>query len=132
VVHPDGSIVRRHGPRRVLAAALAGLATLVGTTLTSTLTLEASAAALDGTAIVTVTGTMAALTDDATLTLDVRSLVVNGRVLTTIGTPLPAIGVSSQGRTAMSAADGSFRLDGLSLPYDLTLASSSGTGGMHV
>jgi hypothetical protein len=57
---------------------------------------------------------------------------VDGRVLTIVGTPLPAIGVSSQGGAASSGADGSFRLDGLSLPYDLTLASDAGTGGMHV
>lgn len=191
----DGSIVRSRGPRRTLAALLAGLAllvactvqapaivievdpavaavvrggtaevtvtltrlggaadpvalavtglpahvvatfapvTLVGTERTSTLTFDASAAALDGATAVTVGGVMGTLADDATIDLDVRSLTVDGHVLTVVGTPLSAIGVSSQGRAATSAADGSFRLTGLSIPYDLTLASAAGVGGMHV
>ncbi|MDF1524022.1 MAG: hypothetical protein P1P87_14555 [Trueperaceae bacterium] len=75
---------------------------------------------------------MGALTDEATFTLDVRSLTVDGHVLTVVGTALPNVGVSSQGRAATSAADGSFRLEGLAVPYDLTLASAAGVGGMHV
>jgi hypothetical protein len=97
--------------------------TLSGGALTSTLTLAATAAAIEGSYDVSVTGTGTGLTDTAELALDVMSLSVTGRVTTVYDLPVVGVAVGSQGDTEITAADGSFALTGLSVPYDLSVWS---------
>lgn len=97
--------------------------TLSGGTLSSTLTLQADGSAADGDYDVTVTGTSGTLSDSAGLSLDVVSLSVSGRVLGILEAPMVGVAVRSQGDTAVTDANGSFTLTGLSVPYDLAVWS---------
>ena len=105
---------------------------LEGAATTSVLTLTATAAATAGTTSVTITADGASLTDAATLTLEVESLSVAGRVEQFIRLPVVGVAVASQGETAFTNAEGAFVLDGLSIPYDLTLSTASGSGAVQV
>ncbi len=107
-------------------------ASLSGTEVESTLAITAAAGAAETTASVTVTGTSGALTDQATLSLDVVSLSVSGRVETLLGRPLIGATVKSQGETDFSDATGAFTLDGLSVPYDIVVNVAAGSGALHV
>lgn len=105
---------------------------LTGTELESTLAITAAAGAAETTASVTVTGTSGALSDQATLSLDVVSLSVSGHVEAVLGRPLIGATVKSQGETDFSDANGAFTLDGLSIPYDVVVSVASGSGALHV
>lgn len=96
-------------------------ATLVGTTLTSTLTLSATAAATESSYDVTVAGAGPGLSASADLDVDVISLSVTGRVFAAYGYPLAGASVRSQGDSAITDADGTFTLTGLTVPYDLSV-----------
>lgn len=98
----------------------------------STLTITAASDATETTADVTVTGTSGALIDQATLSLEVVSLTINGRLGSALGRSLIGATVSSQGATDFSDVEGSFTLDGLSLPYDVIVSAASGNGVVHV
>lgn len=95
--------------------------TLSGGTLASTLTLSAAAAAVAGSYDVTVAGTGTGLVASADLTLDVTNLSVTGRVVSLLEIPIPGVSVRSQDDSAITGADGSFTLTGLSVPYDLAV-----------
>ena len=107
-------------------------ATLSGGTLTSTLTLTVGAGATGGITVVTVTATSGSLSDDATLSLEVTSLTVTGRVETALSRPLSGATVAAQGQTAFTSGTGDFTLAGLSVPYDLTVSSPADNGALHV
>jgi hypothetical protein len=106
--------------------------TLSGAVLTSTLTLQADAGAAETSADLTVTATSGTLTDDTTLTLDVESLTVTGRVEGLLDLPLSGISVTSQGNSTFTDANGAFTLNGLSTPYDVVLEAAVGGGAIHV
>ena len=106
--------------------------TLTGTTTESTLTLTVAAAAAEGIADLTVTGTAGTLTTDTELTLDITSLTINGRLEGALNRPVVGATVSSQGATTFSDASGDFTLSGLALPYDLVVSAALGDGFLHV
>lgn len=106
--------------------------TLDGATTTSVLTLTATAAATEGTTSVTVAADGASLSAEATLSVEVESLTIAGRVETLFGIGLNGIAVASQGGTTFTNADGAFELDGLSVPYDVALSAAIGAGALHV
>src|SRR5690606_2555334 len=95
--------------------------TLSGAELSSTLTLTATEAAVEGDYAVTVTGTGTGLADSADLTLEVIGLAVSGRVVSLYDLPVAGIAVRSQGDSAITDANGTFALSGLSVPYDLAI-----------
>lgn len=107
-------------------------ATLSGGVLTSTLTLTVGAGATDGTTGVTVTATGGSLSDDTALSLEITSLTVTGRVEAALARPLIGATVASQGETTFSDGTGAFTLTGLSVPYDVSVSSAGGGGGLHV
>jgi len=107
-------------------------ATLDGATLTSTLTVSVAAAASGAITDLTVTATSGSLSDDVVLSLEVTSLTVVGRVQATLARPLTGATVASQGETVFTDATGTFTLTGLSVPYDVTVSSAGGNGGLHV
>jgi len=100
-------------------------ATLVGTTLTSTLTLTAAVTAPEGGYEVSVRAAGLGLSATTALDLDVVSLTVTGRVIATYGAPYAGASVSSQGDSAVTDADGTFTLSGLTVPYDLSVWSTA-------
>ena len=95
--------------------------TLSGATFSSTLTLSATAAAVEGSYDVTVTGTGAGLADSAEMSLEVIGLAVSGRIVSVYDLPVVGVAVRSQGDSAITDANGSFNLSGLSVPYDLAI-----------
>lgn len=99
--------------------------TLSGAALTSTLTLSATAAAPVGDYDLTITGTGTGLTAAADLALEVTGLTVNGRVTTIYDLPLVGVAIRSQGDSAITGADGTFSLSGLSVPYDINVWSAA-------
>lgn len=100
-------------------------ATLSGATLTSTMTIAADAAAAEGSYDLSVVGTGAGLNTTAALALEVSSLTVNGRVVGPFNIPVSGLAVRSQGDTDLTNADGSFTLTGLTVPYDLSVWSTT-------
>src|SRR5690606_27345775 len=60
----------------------------------------------------------------AELELEVVGLTVDGTVTALFDQPVSGLSVESQGKTDVTAADGSFTLTDLSLPYDLTVYDS--------
>jgi len=107
-------------------------ATLTGGVLTSTLTLTVAAGAPEATSALNVTATGGTLTDDAALSLEVTSLTVTGHVEAALARPLIGATVASQGETAFTDGTGAFTLTGLSVPYDVSVSSAGGGGGLHV
>lgn len=95
--------------------------TLSGGDLVSVLALTSTGAAAEGSYEVSITGSGTGLTSTATLTLDVTSVTVTGRVNGQFGIAIADASVESQGQTATTAADGTFTLSGLSIPYDLSV-----------
>ena len=95
-------------------------AVLAGDVLTSTLTFSADAAADEGVHILTVSATGTGLAAEAQLVLEVESFAVTGRLNGILGAPMSDVILASQGDTTVTDEDGSFRLAGLSLPYDVT------------
>lgn len=85
----------------------------------STLTLEVDPSAAEGTTDLTVTATQGGTAASATLQLTVSDLVVTGRVVGLLDTPIAGLGVSIDGNVATTDTDGEFTIDGLSVPYDL-------------
>jgi len=106
--------------------------TLSGATTARTRPLSGAAAAAEGIADLTVTGTAGTLTTDAELTLDIASLTVTGRVEGAFQRPVIGATVASQGETTFSDATGAFTLSGLALPYDLAISAAIDDGALHV
>lgn len=98
---------------------------LSGDELTSTLTLSADASAPEDVSIVTVTAAGAGLASEAQLALEVESLTVAGHMVGLLGAPLSGATVVSQDDQAALGSDGSFKLVGLSVPYDVTAFSTA-------
>ncbi len=107
-------------------------ATLSGGVLTSTLTLTVGAGASEGTTALNVAASGGSLSDDAALSLEVTSLTVTGHVEAALARPLIGATVASQGETAFTDGTGAFTLTGLSVPYDVSVSSAGGGGGLHV
>jgi hypothetical protein len=132
----DVTVTRSGGASGDLALTATGLpagvsasfapTTLGGATTTSTMTLSALPGATEGTATVTVAATGAGLGASRTFALTVSALTVTGTVVGTLGEGLPAISVSIPGRPAtVTAFDGTFTIAGVSVPYDVAIASSA-------
>lgn len=100
-------------------------ATLSGGTVTSTLTLSGDAAAVEGVYDLEVVGAGPGLTASAPLSLEVVSLTVKGRVISTFDFALPGAVVGSQGDTDVTDLNGEFTLTGLSVPYDVSVWSTT-------
>lgn len=96
-------------------------ATLSGSTLTSVLTLSATAAATEGSHDLTITGTGTGLTATVAVTLSIASLNVAGHVASTSYGAITGAKVGSQGVEATTDATGAFSLAGLAVPYDLSI-----------
>lgn len=106
--------------------------TLSGSNVTSTLTLAATGTASEGPVTITVSAIGSGLAASQTFVLTVDGLMVRGKVVSWLDSPIPDVTVSSQGVTTVSAADGSFELAGLSVPYDVTLSSTAADAWAHV
>ncbi len=97
--------------------------TLTGSDSNATLTLHAVTTATPTTATVRVRATDGSLADTATFSLDVRSLTVHG----TAALSGLSASVTIQGHTtSTAAADGSFTISGLTVPYDAIVYSVAG------
>lgn len=99
--------------------------TLTGSILTSTMTIDVGTDADDGPVTIMVSADGPDLSASEPFTLTVDSLTVTGSVVALFGAPLSGASVSSQGVAAVTAADGSFTLAGLSVPYDVTVYSTA-------
>jgi hypothetical protein len=130
------TVARSGGASADIALAATGLpadvsaafapATLGGGATTATMTLSAAPGAAQGTATVTVTATGAGLSASRTFEVTVTDLTVTGTVVGSFGQGLAGISVSIQGQpTVVTAADGSFTVDGVSVPYDVAIASGA-------
>ena len=127
----DLTLTRNNGATDDIALSITGLpedvtavfepATLSGTTLSSTLTITAAAAASEGSYPLNINGSGGELNHTAELTLMVNSLSVNGRVIGPSAKPLYNISVGSQGQTQLTDLNGEFTLTGLSVPYELSV-----------
>ncbi len=125
-----------------VALAIAGLpadvtatfdpATLAGSATEASLTLTVGAAAVEGSADLTLSGSAGSLAADTELTLTVASLTISGRAEELLLQPLIGATVASQGQTTFTDANGEFTLSGLSLPYDLVLSAAVDDGAIHV
>ena len=98
---------------------------LSGSTLTSVLTLAATAAAVDGSHDLTIAGTSAGMAATVAVTLDIASLTVEGRVASAFYGPIIGVKVGSQGVEATTDGTGAFSLAGLTVPYDLSIWNSA-------
>ena len=106
--------------------------TPTGSTLESTLTITAHAAATDGTHQVTVFGVGTSQAANTTFDLTISSLDVTGTVTFAHGAPWGGVEVVGPTGSTTTADDGTFSFDGLAVPYDLTLHSDQGTDWVHV
>jgi hypothetical protein len=106
-------------------------ASLTGSVTESVLTLTVGAAASEGTVDLTVAGVAGALTDAVDLTLAIGSLTVHGRVQQTLRRPVVGATVVIQGSSVATDATGAFTIGGLSVPYDVVVGSSLGSGTVH-
>lgn len=100
-------------------------ATLSGAATTSVLRIAAAPPAVDGPTAVQVKGTSGTFEASRAFTFEVESLSLVGHVVSLVGEPLPNVTAQSQGKTAVTNADGNFHLTGLAVPYDLTLSSAA-------
>lgn len=92
----------------------------------SELTLTASAGAAEGAFTVTVSASGAAAAGSASLEVTVSGLTVQGRVVGQLGQPLPGVGVVVSGHAATTTAlDGTFTVEDVVVPYDLTVYSAA-------
>ena len=138
----DVTLTRTGGASGPIALSVTGLpanvtasfapAALDGAVWSSVLTLSATAAAIEAMRPLTIEATGASLTAEATLDLSIESLAVDGRAVGIFGLPIIGLSVASQGATSVTDASGAFELDGLSIPFDLTLSTTDGPGGVHV
>lgn len=88
----------------------------------SELTLTAEVGAEEGIFTLTVTASGTAASTWATFELTIETLTVTGRVGGYLRQPMPGVGVLVSGRPATTtAADGTFTVEGVLLPYDLTV-----------
>lgn len=106
-------------------------AVLSGTTLTSTLTLSAPAEAAEGFHALDITAAGPGLTAEATLNVAVVGLTVTGQLHGVLTGPVANVAIASQDDSAVTDSEGRFTLKGLSVPYDITAWSTSGTW-LHV
>lgn len=98
-------------------------AVLSGSETTSTLTITAAAAGPEGTSPVTVTASGAGVTASTSIDVTVQLMTVTGTVYGYLGEPYAGATVYIEGHApTTSLADGSFSVDGVSIPYDLTVA----------
>jgi hypothetical protein len=98
----------------------------------SAMTLSAGVQAAEGDAVVTVSAIAGDRSTSATLDLAVTSLTVNGTVVGVRGDGRPGVGVASGATVTSTAADGTFTLSGLSVPYDLVVYETGIDGYGHV
>ena len=106
--------------------------TLTGPTLQSTLTLTVDAQAAEGSYDVKVLAVGSGLSSEAEVELTVSSLEVTGTVFRSPGRPWSGIAIDGPGGSTATAADGTFTLHGLAVPYDLTVYNDVGSGSVHV
>lgn len=111
------------------AAATSGLSfsfspsVLAAGVTSSTLTVTATASADLGPRQVQLSASGAGLSASTELAVDVELMTVTGTVNGFLGQPLEGATLYIEGHTpATSAADGSFEIAGVTLPYDLTVA----------
>lgn len=107
-------------------------AELGGGVTVSTLTLSAASDAPEGDAVVTVSAIAGDRVASAKLGLAVSSLTVTGRVVGARGDGRPGVGVASGSAVTSTAADGTFSMTGLSVPYDLVVYETGIDGYGHV
>ncbi len=101
-------------------------ATLSGDTLTSVMTLSSSAAAAEGQATIIVLANGAGLEHSQQLDVTIASMTVTGSALGIFDEPLSGLTVYIAGRPpTVTGADGIFTIDGVVLPYDLTVANGA-------
>ena len=105
---------------------------LWGAALESTLTLAASAAASEDALVLTVAATTGTLSGEADLDVTVTSLSVTGTVMGPFAMPISGVLVQTQGQVTATNGAGVFQLDGLTIPYDLTLSQAGSEPWMHV
>ncbi len=105
---------------------------LSGTTLQSTLTLQADAASTEATHTITVHAVGPGLAAEAEAQVEVVGLTVHGTVVFPDGSPWEGIDVTGPTGSAVTAADGTFALQGLAVPYDLALSRDTGSDWVHV
>lgn len=98
---------------------------ITGSSGTSNLTLSAAADAEETVLELTVVAESDALSASEGLNATVASLTVVGRVEDVFGQALTGGRAASQGQVVFIEADGTFRLSGLSVPYDLMIGSGS-------
>ena len=99
---------------------------------TTTLTLSVASAAIDGSADLSVTAVAGSRAASTTVNLTVESLTVTGHVVDLLGFPRGGVDVLIQGTTTTSAADGSFEIAGVAVPYDVATRAGNPDPFAHV
>lgn len=101
-------------------------AVLAGAAQSSTLTLEADAAASLGATTLTVTVSGGSTSASRDLGLTVSTLTVQGRVKGSLNQPIAGATVVIAGHgTAVTAADGTFSVEDVTVPYDVTVLNAA-------
>lgn len=99
---------------------------LAGAAQSSTLTLEADTGATLGAATVTVTVSGGGLSASRELEVVVETLTVEGLVEGSLGEPISGATVVITGHgSTVTAADGSFSLEDVTVPYDITVLNAA-------
>ncbi len=84
----------------------------------TTVSLVVGPEAVEATTDLTVTAVAGARAASTQLSLTVESLTVTGLIVDALGLPRPGVDVLIQGTTDTSAADGTFEIAGVAVPYD--------------
>ena len=101
--------------------------TLSGGATSTTLDVQVSAAAADGSATLTLNAVEGSNAASATFALTITSLSVNGTVVDVLGRGVSGATVAIQGTTATTDANGAFTIGGVAVPYDLIVKQTSGS-----